>query len=273
MRILVVDAFTDRPFAGNPAGVCLLDVPADPAWMQRVAAEMRHSETAFVRPLDDEFELRWFTPTVEIELCGHATLAAAHALYETGTVPDGRPIRFRTLHSGVLTVRTGATGLLEMDFPATPPEPVPVPEGLADAIGVPPVWTGRSAQNDLLLELPDEKTVRELAPDIPALAALDARVVIVTARPDHPAGGSDFVSRVFGPRVGSDEDPVTGSAHCALAPYWTGKLGRPDLQGHQVSERGGLVRTELRGDRVLLSGDAVTVLDGELRATPDTNNT
>ncbi|XVQ13839.1 PhzF family phenazine biosynthesis protein [Spirillospora sp. CA-255316] len=272
MRMLVVDAFTDRPFAGNPAGVCLLDASADPAWMQRVAAEMRHSETAFVRTLPDDpeadFELRWFTPSIEVALCGHATLAAAHALFETGAVLSDRPIRFRTLRSGVLTVRSGATGLLEMDFPATPPEPVPAPEGLADALGAPLAWTGRTAQNDLLAELSGEKAVRGLAPDIAAVAAFDARVVIVTAPSDRPEDGSDFVSRVFGPRVGVDEDPVTGSAHCALAPYWTARLGRDALRGHQVSERGGLVRTEVRGDRVVLSGDAVTVLDGELRTEP-----
>ncbi|MFC5751148.1 PhzF family phenazine biosynthesis protein [Actinomadura rugatobispora] len=272
MRMLVVDAFTDRPFAGNPAGVCLLDASADPAWMQRVAAEMRHSETAFVRTLPDDadadFEVRWFTPSVEVALCGHATLAAAHALYETGTVLSDRPIRFRTLRSGVLTVRCGASGLLEMDFPATPPGPVPAPGGLAEALGVPLVWTGRTAQTDLLVEVPGEKAVRGLAPDIAAVAAFDARAVIVTAPSDDPAGGSDFVSRVFGPRVGIDEDPVTGSAHCALAPYWAGRLGRDALRGRQLSERGGLVRTEVRGARVVLSGDAVTVLDGELKADP-----
>jgi PhzF family phenazine biosynthesis protein len=268
MRILVVDAFTDRPFAGNPAGVCLLDAAADPAWMQRVAAEMRHSETAFVRPLADEpgadFELRWFTPEVEIKLCGHATLASAHALYETGTVPSGRPIRFMTLHSGVLTVGSGADGLLEMDFPAVPPEPVPAPGGLAEAIGVPIAWTGRNAQNDLLLEVSGEDVVRKLTPDIAVLSTIDARAITVTARAE-PGGGHDFVSRVFAPRVGIEEDPVTGSAHCALAPYWTSRLGSAILTGFQASARGGYVRTELRGDRVVLSGTAVTVLDGDLK--------
>ncbi|WP_395106927.1 PhzF family phenazine biosynthesis protein [Actinomadura sp. SCN-SB] len=270
MRIFVIDAFTDRPFAGNPAGVCLLDAPADPAWMQRVAAEMRHSETAFVRPLDGDagadFELRWFTPEVEIGLCGHATLAAAHALYEAATVPPAGPIRFRTLRSGVLTVAPGAGGLLEMDFPAVPPAPAPVPGGLAGALGVRPGWTGRNAQNDLLVEVPGEDVVRKLAPDITGLSAVDARAVIVTAQA-APGAGYDFVSRVFAPRVGVDEDPVTGSAHCALAPYWTSKLNRATLTGYQASARGGHVRTELRGDRVLLSGKAATILDGALKAT------
>jgi PhzF family phenazine biosynthesis protein len=268
MRMIVVDAFTDRPFAGNPAGVCLLDVPADPAWMQRVAAEMRHSETAFVRPLQDDpdadFELRWFTPVVEIALCGHATLAAAHALYGTGDVPAGEPIRFRTLHSGVLTVRTGENGLLEMDFPSVPPEPVPAPEGLAAALGAEITWCGRNAQNDLLVEVPGEAAVRKLTPDIPTLAAFDARALIVTA-PADPGAGRDFVSRVFAPRVGVAEDPVTGSAHCSLAPYWTSRLGRATLIGYQASDRGGEVRTDLRGDRVILAGRAVTVLDGDLK--------
>jgi PhzF family phenazine biosynthesis protein len=267
MRILVIDAFTDHPFAGNPAGVCLLDAPADPTWMQQVAAEMRHSETAFVRPLENDpeadFELRWFTPEVEVELCGHATLASGHALYETGVAPSGRPIRFKTLRSGVLTVSPGTDGLLEMDFPAVPPEPSPAPEGLPDALGAPPSWTGRNAQNDLLVELASEDTVRKLTPDIAALDALDARGILVTAQAD-PGSGYDFVSRFFAPSVGIDEDPVTGSAHCALAPYWTSKVGRATLTGFQASARGGQVRTELRGERVILSGQAVTVLDGNL---------
>ncbi|MFF5257580.1 PhzF family phenazine biosynthesis protein [Actinomadura viridis] len=270
MRMLVVDAFTDRPFAGNPAGVCLLDAPADPAWMQRVAAEMRHSETAFLRPVREaeaDFELRWFTPETEVALCGHATLAGAHALYETGAVPAGRPIRFRTLRSGVLTVRPAdEDGLLEMDFPASPVEPAAAPDGLEKALGAPVSWTGwtgRNVQPDLLAEVSGEDTVRGLAPDFAALGALGARAVIVTA-PAEPGGAHDFVSRVFAPSVGIDEDPVTGSAHCALAPYWAARLGRDTLTGFQASARGGRVRAELRGDRVALSGGAVTVLDGEL---------
>ncbi|MGI5168884.1 PhzF family phenazine biosynthesis protein [Spirillospora sp. CA-253888] len=275
MRILVVDAFTDSPFGGNPAGVCVLPGPADPAWMQRVAAEMRHSETAFVRPLEEgagaDFELRWFTPVTEVALCGHATLASAHALYDTGLVPPERPIRFRTLHSGVLTVTNAPGGYLEggsleMDFPAVPPEAAPAPDGLAEALGAPIGWTGRNAQNDLVVEVADEATVRKLAPDVRALGAIDARGVVPTAAAD-PGRNYDFVSRFFAARIlhGDGEDPVTGSAHCALAPYWAAKLGRDELTGYQASERGGTVRTALRGDRVTLSGRAVTVLDGELR--------
>ncbi|MFI0349620.1 PhzF family phenazine biosynthesis protein [Actinomadura sp. 9N407] len=267
MRMFVVDAFTDRPFTGNPASVCLLDAPADPSWMQLVAAEMRHSETAFVRPVDEadaDFELRWFTPTVEIGLCGHATLASGHALYESGIVPAGRPIRFRTMRSGILTVRPGnggAAGRLDMDFPACPAEPVAVPDGLAEALGAPFAWVGRNDQPDLLVELSDEDAVRKLVPDHRALGAFGVRCVIVTA-PADPGSPYDFVSRVFGPGAGVDEDPVTGSAHCALAPYWTGKLGRDTLTGYQASERGGEVGTTTRGGRVVLSGTAVTVLDG-----------
>jgi PhzF family phenazine biosynthesis protein len=275
-----VDAFTDRPFAGNPAGVCLLDGPAEAEWMQRVAAEMRHSETAFVRPVGEpgaDFELRWFTPLVEVALCGHATMGAAHALYDTGTAPAGRPIRFRTLESGVLTVTRDRDGELSMDFPSCPPEPVVPPAGLAETLGAEIGWTGRNVQNDLLVELGDEKAVRALAPDLAALAEIDARGVIVTAprADDGPGidgdgdgdGAYDFVSRFFAARIlqGDGEDPVTGSAHCALAPFWAERLGRDELTGYQASERGGRVRTVLRGDRVILSGTAVTVLDGTLR--------
>lgn len=278
MRLLVVDAFTDRPFGGNPAGVCLLDGPADPGWMQRVAAEMKHSETAFVRPLtgsdgaaadpDADFELRWFTPLVEVTLCGHATLAAAHALFSTGTAAPDRPLRFRTLHSGVLTVTPAPGGAgLEMDFPACPPEEIAEPDGLSAALGVPVAWTGRTPIDDVFAEVADAKTVRGLTPDIAGLGRIDGRGVIVTA-PAEPGADHDFVSRFFGARtlLGDGEDPVTGSAHCALSPFWAARLGRTGLTGYQASERGGYVRTELLGDRVVLTGGAVTVLDGTLTA-------
>ncbi|MFI0371625.1 PhzF family phenazine biosynthesis protein [Actinomadura sp. 1N219] len=270
MRMLVVDAFTDRPFAGNPAGVCLLPDAADPGWMQRVAAEMNHSETAFVRPVEEpeaDYELRWFTPVMEVALCGHATMASAHALYETGAVASGGPIRFRTMRSGVLTVTRDETGRLSMDFPACPPEPVDVvPDGLAEALGVPVAAVGRNVQDDLIVDVEDESAVREIAPDIRALAEIDARGVIVTAAAGE-GREHDFVSRFFAPRVlpGDAEDPVTGSAHCALGPHWARRLGRDTLTGHQASARGGDVHVAVRGDRVVLSGAAVTVLDGELR--------
>jgi PhzF family phenazine biosynthesis protein len=267
MRIHVVDAFTDRPFAGNPAAVCVLPEPAEPGWMQRVAMEMNLSETTFARPVEDDgvdYELRWFTPKIEVALCGHATLAAAHVLYETGAVPEARPIRFRTLRSGVLTVvRDG--GLIVMDFPACPPEKTDAPEGLAEALGATPSWTGRDSQNDVLAVLDDAATVRSLEPDLTALGRVDARGVCVTA-PD--TGAYDFVSRFFAPRSGVPEDPVTGSAHCMLTPFWAERLGRTAMLAYQASPRGGEVRVEARGDRVLLKGGAVTVLEGTLRAGP-----
>ncbi|MGH3376935.1 MAG: PhzF family phenazine biosynthesis protein [Actinoallomurus sp.] len=266
MRIHVVDAFTDRPFAGNPAAVCVLAGPAEPGWMQRVAMEMNLSETAFPRPLEDaeaDFELRWFTPKVEVALCGHATLASAHVLYENGTVPPDRPIRFRTLRSGVLTVHRDG-GLFAMDFPACPPDRVDAPAGLAEALGAESSWTGRNGQNDLLAVLDDAEAVRALAPDSSALARLDARGICVTAA--GTGTGYDFVSRFFAPASGVAEDPVTGSAHCMLAPFWAERLGRTEMRAHQASPRGGDVGVTVRGDRVILRGGAVTVLEGTLRA-------
>jgi PhzF family phenazine biosynthesis protein len=269
MRIHVVDAFTDRPFAGNPAAVCVLAEPADPGWMQRVAMEMNLSETAFARPLgepDADFELRWFTPRVEVALCGHATLASAHVLYETGAVPADRPIRFRTRRSGILTVRRDG-GRLAMDFPACPPDKTEPPDGLAEALGARPSWTGRNVQDDVLAVLDDAGTVRSLTPDLAALAAIEARGICVTAA-GSAASGHDFVSRFFGPRVGVPEDPVTGSAHCMLAPFWAERLGRTELRAYQASPRGGEVLVSTHGDRVVLTGDAVTVIEGTLRAEP-----
>lgn len=267
--MLVVDAFTDRPFVGNPAAVCLLDRAAEPEWMQRVAAEMKHSETAFVRPIeapDADFELRWFTPAAEVALCGHATLASAHALYETGT-DTARPIRFQTLHSGVLTVTRADDGSLRMDFPACPTTETEPPDGLAGMLGARPLRVGRTSLDDLLVEVADESTVRDLSPDTDALARLDVRGVIVTAAADEGRAHA-FVSRFFAADLlpGDHEDPVTGSAHCALGPYWGERLGRTDLVGFQASARGGLVGVTLRDDRVELAGHAHTVLDGEFRA-------
>ncbi|SDQ92983.1 PhzF family phenazine biosynthesis protein [Thermostaphylospora chromogena] len=259
MRVFTVDSFTDRPFRGNPAGVCLLDAPADEEWMLAVAAEMRHSETAFVHgDGDGPRSLRWFTPAVEVALCGHATLATAHVLYSLGA--SGR-LEFAT-KSGILATERTDDGLIIMDFPAAPPQEAEPPAGLAEALGVAPVWCGRS-RFDVLVEVDSADAVRAVAPDLRRLAEVDTRGVIVTARGD---GGADYVSRFFAPRVGVDEDPVTGSAHCALAPYWSAKLGRDALLGRQVSARGGEVRTTVRGDRVELAGRAVTVWSGELHA-------
>ncbi len=262
--IYQVDAFTDRPFAGNPAGVCPLPLPAFPAagWMQAVAAEMNVAETAFlVRRSDGSgFDLRWFTPAVEVELCGHATLASAHLLWEAGIVAAGEPIRFHTL-SGVLgAARDGEW--IELDFPAEPASALAEPPPrLAEMLGAPPVWVGAN-RFDLVIEFADEAAVRALAPDLRRLGALPYRGILVTARAAAP--GYDVVSRFFAPASGVDEDPVTGSAHCCLGPYWSDRLGKNPLLAHQASARGGRVRVELAGERVHLGGQAVTVLRGEL---------
>ena len=263
LPIVQVDAFTDRAFAGNPAAVCVLSTPAGAEWMQDVAREMNLSETAFLVRQADGFDLRWFTPAVEVDLCGHATLASAHVLWEDGHLAPGTRARFHT-KSGALTAdRRGAW--IELDFPATHAEPAPAPPGLIEALRVtPPLrFVGRS-RFDYLVEVDGEETVRSVRPDFGALAQVDARGVIVTSR--AATNGYDFVSRFFAPRAGVPEDPVTGSAHCALAPYWTAKLGTPELVGYQASARGGVVRVRVSGDRVFLSGQAVTVLRGELLA-------
>ncbi len=255
-----VDAFTALPFRGNPAVVCLLAAPRPVRWLQAVAAEMNVSETAFVQPLAGAFRLRWFTPAVEIDLCGHATLAAAHVLWSERIVPSARELRFHT-RSGVLTaVRAGER--IELDFPGCPVRRAAAPAALVRALGTKPRFVGRN-DADFLVELAAERAVRTLQPDLAAIARLPARGVIVTAR---GRGRFAFVSRFFGPAVGVPEDPVTGSAHCALAPYWAQRLGRTRLVGFQASTRGGVVECELAGDRVRLRGDAVTVVRGELSA-------
>lgn len=256
MRAFVVDAFTSTAFTGNPAGVVLLDGSAEPVWMQSVAAELKHAETAFVVTGGTPGEpkpLRWFTPTTEVDLCGHATLATAHVL--------GGDQRFDT-RSGELTCTATGDGRVEMDFPAIPSSPIEAPPELAAGLtgaNVVGAWKG---EYDFLVELGSAEQVRALRPDFAVLGELLARAVIVTAPGD--AEGVDVVSRCFAPRVGIPEDPVTGSAHCALAPWWSERLGRTDLVGEQASERGGIVRMSLRGDRVGLSGTAVTVLGGDL---------
>jgi PhzF family phenazine biosynthesis protein len=276
MRIRIIDAFTDRPFAGNPAAVCLLDADAwpDEAWMQQVAAEMHLSETAFARPLDDDpdadWGLRWFTPEVETNLCGHATLATAHAMHRDRGTPG--TVRFMS-RSGVLVAHTADDGTITLDFPAATLSETPAPEGLAEALGATPEATyATGALGDRLEVLSDEAAVRALAPDLGAIARIarrDAiRGIIATASAADPDAGYDFVSRFFAPADGIPEDPVTGSAHTALAPFWAGRLGRRTLTGLQASARGGLVTTRLSGDRVLLTGSAVTVVDGELHAVP-----
>jgi PhzF family phenazine biosynthesis protein len=272
MRIRIIDAFSDRPFGGNPAAVCLLDAGGwpDEAWMQQVAAEMNLSETAFAHPhaepADADWALRWFTPAVETNLCGHATLATAHALHSDRGTPG--TVRFSS-RSGVLVTHTRSDGTITLDFPAAPVTQAPLPEGLADALGAGPAAAyGTGALGDVLVVFPREADVRALAPEAGGLARLSRRDgirgVIATAPADDPDRGYDFVSRFFAPAGGIPEDPVTGSAHTALAPYWSGRLGRDRLTGLQVSARTGLVRTAVRGDRVDLTGRAVTVVDGTL---------
>lgn len=261
LPLFLIDAFTGEPFAGNPAAVVLLDQPKEDRWMQAVAAELRQAETAFLRRRDDGYDLRWFTPEVEIDLCGHATLASAHMLWEEGHQGQEVAARFHT-RSGLLTASRN-DGWITLDFPATPPAPCEEPSGLLRALGL---GAGRVLRSrfDYLVAVEDPAEVRRLAPDLRALREIPSRGVIVTARSDRQ--DADFLSRFFGPQCGVDEDPVTGSAHCALAPYWAAQLGRKSLIGYQASPRGGHVRVEDRGDRVLLSGKAITTLRGTLLA-------
>lgn len=259
IHIHQVDAFTGTPFSGNPAAVCFLPEAQDPAWMQQVAREMNLSETAFLVPRDDGHDLRWFTPEVEVELCGHATLAAAHVLWETDTLDAATPARFHT-KSGLLTA-TKQGEWIELDFPALPDQAIAPPPGLADALGVSPTYVGQN-KFDLLVEVATEKELRALTPNAHLLRNLSTRGIIVTSQ--AATDEYDFVSRFFGPAVGVAEDPVTGSAHCCLGPYWSKRLGKHDFVALQASERSGVVRVRTNGDRVALAGQAVTVMRGTL---------
>jgi PhzF family phenazine biosynthesis protein len=259
LPMYIVDAFTDLPFAGNPAAVCLLTQMPSDEWMQKVAAEMNLSETAYLLPTQDGYRLRWFTPAMEVDLCGHATLASAHALWETGRLKPTEKARFHT-RSGLLTVERDQRDMT-MDFPAKPAAACKVVEDLPVVLGVQASFVGRNGM-DCLVVVESEQVVRGLKPDFARLALYPVRGVIVTARGHN--GAYDFVSRFFAPRAGVNEDPVTGSAHCCLGPYWSDRLKKRDLKGYQASARGGFVRVGVRGDRVHLGGQAVTVLRGEL---------
>jgi PhzF family phenazine biosynthesis protein len=262
MTLYQIDAFTDQLFAGNPAAVALLDDWPDADRMQHVAAEMNLAETAFLVPHGgDAFGLRWFTPETEVDLCGHATLAAAHFLWNEEHLPLDETARFET-KSGALSARR-EDDLIWMDFPAEPVRETPPLDDLTDALGTAPLFVGRNRM-DVLALLPDEAAVRDLSPDLAQLGGIEARGVIVTAQADDEAAGYDFVSRFFAPSAGVPEDPVTGSAHCALAPFWTDLLGRNELTGRQVSRRGGTVRVRAEDDRVHLGGRAVAVMRAEL---------
>jgi PhzF family phenazine biosynthesis protein len=265
IQIFQVDAFTDKPFAGNPAAVCILPEPRSDNWMQNVAQEMNLSETAFLHKQEDGFSLRWFTPAVEVDLCGHATLASAHILWETGMLNPQEQARFHT-RSGLLTAeRKGEEAdkihPIELNFPATPEEPTHAPPGLSEALGVTFEYIGKN-KFDYLVEVDSEQVVRNLKPDFAMLRRLSSRGIMVTSVAS--SSEYDFVSRFFAPGAGIDEDPVTGSAHCCLGPYWRTRLGKEEFVAYQASERGGVVRVRVAGDRVYLGGRAVTVLRGEL---------
>ena len=259
-----VDAFADRPFSGNPAAVCLLGAPCDDAaWMQSVAAEMNLSETAFVvRRPDGDHDLRWFTPTTEVDLCGHATLASAHVLWESGVIAAESRVRFHTRSGALVTRLVGDT--IELDLPARPVSSTTTAVGV-EHLGAPEIVAMFDNGHQLVVEVSDAAAVRATAPDFAPLGAAADRLWVVTASAavDDPA---DFVSRSFGPRYGIDEDPVTGSAHCALGPLWADRLGRDEVVGHQISSRGGIVTVRVHAEAVTLGGRAITVARGELLA-------
>jgi len=259
LPIVQVDAFTSKPFAGNPAAVCVLPSARDAVWMQNVAREMNLSETAFLVRQEDGFDLRWFTPAVEVDLCGHATLASAHVLWEDGHVQPGEQARFHT-RSGLLTADKRGDWI-EMDFPVKAEQAAEPPPRLAEALGAAPKYVGRN-KFDYLVELESEAVLRSLKPNFTLLSEIPVRGVIVTARSAN--GGFDFVSRFFAPGSGINEDPVTGSSHTCLAPFWAQRLGKSEFMAYQASPRGGVLRIRLHGDRVILGGQAVTVLRGEL---------
>ena len=256
----LVDAFTDRPFSGNPAVICLLATWREEGWLQNVATEMNQSETAFLVQRSDGFDLRWFTPTVEVDLCGHATLASAHVIWQEGLVAPVEQIRFSTKKSGILkAVRRGDQ--IELDFPLIMQEPAEAPTGLDEALGVAWKYVGKG-RFDYLVEVDSDATLRGLKPDLRRLATIPVRGLIVTSRSSDPR--YDFISRFFAPSAGIDEDPVTGSAHCCLADYWRKRLGKSEFLAYQASARGGTVGVRIQGDRVALSGHAVTVMRSQL---------
>jgi PhzF family phenazine biosynthesis protein len=257
-----VDSFTPRAFAGNPAAVCFPPGPRSDVWLQNVAREMNLSETAFLWPEGDGFRLRWMTPTVEVDLCGHATLASAHILWQTGRLEPGVEACFQS-RSGLLTA-TKDGEWIKLNFPSRPPVEAVPPNNLLQSLGTKALFVGNNGM-DFLVEVDSEEIVRSLRPDFVALRSVGTRGIMVTARSQD--SNFDFVSRFFAPGAGIDEDPVTGSAHCCLAPFWQQKLGKDCMVGYQASARGGIVRTTVQGDRVILGGQAVTIIEGALRAT------
>lgn len=263
IRCWQVDAFTDRPFGGNPAAVCWLEGDVETSWMQAVAAEMNLSETAFVQKKADGLQLRWFTPTMEVDLCGHATLATAHAIWTDHLAPRDQPLRFQT-RSGVLTCRLVGDSI-ELEFPATPPSPITPSTALIEALGTTPIFTGRSRFYQLAV-VASADIVRSIQPDYAKMVQVPTLGVIVTAISNDPQ--FDFISRFFAPAMGVNEDPVCGSAHCCLTPYWSERLGKKVLSAYQASTRGGVLKLRLEGDHVILGGQAVVVFRGNIFARP-----
>ena len=257
LPLFQIDAFTSEAFKGNPAAVCFLDGPRPDPWMQSVAIEMNLSETAFLLEENDGYRLRWFTPGGEVDLCGHATLASAHALFETGKLHPNETAHFYT-RSGILTASL-SMGWIELNFPSTPVTPVEPPPGLLSALNVSPLYIGKS-QFDLFLELTSEDELISLKPDFYSLKTISTRGIIVTAS----SRNYDFISRFFAPGLGINEDPVTGSAHCALAPYWEKKLGKNSFSAFQASKRGGELKVVIDGDRIRISGQAISVMQAQL---------
>ena len=254
-EIFQVDAFTDKPFGGNPAAVCVLSQAADDRWMQQVASEMNLSETAFLVEQDDGYNLRWFTPAAEVDLCGHATLASAHILWEQGLLQADRTARFHT-RSGLLSA-VRKNSWIEMDFPAEPEKPADFPEDVFEAFGANALYVGKN-RFDFLLEFESAATIHKMTPNFSLLSTIPGRGFMVTSHSDEDR--YDFISRFFAPAFGINEDPVTGSAHCCLGPYWAEKLGKNELTGYQASARGGVVGVRVGDERVYLSGQAVTVM-------------
>ena len=258
--IYVVDAFSEMPFQGNPAGICILEKPAEDDWMQSVAHEMGHAETAFLYPIQDGYNLRWFTPTIEVDLCGHATLASAHVLWQTGRLKSDQVAKFQAKSGQLIARKQGEE--IRMDFPAEPAEEMDAPPTLRLAISKPPVWVGHNRM-DMLVQLEDAESVRTLGPSINAIAMLGGRGVIVTAKSDTPE--YDFICRFFAPAAGVPEDNATGSAQCALGPFWSERLNKKELKSFQASPRGAVLGVEVKGDRVDICGQAFTMLEGTLK--------
>ena len=259
IKIYQVDAFTEKAFSGNPAAVCVLEEEVSDSWMQNLAQEMNLSETAFIYRLDKGYSLRWFTPSIEVDLCGHATLASAHILWDEGYLQPDQLAEFHT-RSGILTASKNGD-MIELDFPSEPEVEAPMPHGLIQALGVSPVYVGKN-RFDYLVEVESEEILRGLEPDLNVLKDFPARGVIVTSTSESDE--YDFISRFFAPASGIDEDPVTGSAHCCLGPFWHSKLGRDEMVAYQASKRGGVIYVSTKEDRVILGGKAVTVFRGEV---------